>query len=105
MMNRDQNRMIVICGRKTRLTHTYVLIDSITDTIAYRCNACVRAISGMHLADMSLVAYPSQNPSKAILVGDEGEGGGIVEKYIEFIIQARRKEGKGCCIAQLLPFR
>lgn len=59
----------------------------------------------MHLTDVSLVEYPSQNLSEATLAG--GGGGGeerFAERCIEFIIQTRRKGGKSCCIAQL-PFR
>lgn len=37
--------------------------------------------------------------------GNSVEGGEDRGIYIEFIIQARRKGGKGCSIAQLLPFR
>lgn len=90
MINRDQNRMIVICGLKTCLTHTYVRIDSITDTIAYRCTI-VRAISGMHLADMSLVAYPSQNPSEATLVGGGRGSWNIYRIYHSGKTQGRKR--------------
>lgn len=33
----------------------------------------VHAISGMHLADMSLVAYPTRNPSGTVAGGRGGE--------------------------------
>lgn len=48
---------------------------------------------GIHFADMSLVAYPSQNPSVRQLSQGEGEEK-IVERYIEFIIQAGRRGEK-----------
>lgn len=53
--------------------------------------ACAR---DMHLADMSLVAYPSQNPSEATLAGRGGGEGGEDRGKIYRIYYSGKTQGR-----------
>lgn len=59
----------------------------------------VHAISGMHLADMSLVAYPTRNPSGTTVAGGGGGGGEEDRKKIYRIYHPDKTQGRERAVA------